>query len=67
MNNAHDFEKCYGVFCMAMSMKNRNERELDCLWKDAIEKYQSFVKSDFNDPDKSELDCIHDYIMDSEL
>jgi hypothetical protein len=53
----------YGVFCMAMSLPDRNERELDILWSDAIKMYEAFVVSDFNDYSKSELDCIHDYLM----
>lgn len=52
----------YGIFCMAMSMKDRNERELDVLWSNAIKNYESFLVSDFNDMHKSELDCIHDYL-----
>ena len=62
-----NYEKSYGVFCMAMSMKDRDERELDYLWADAIKMYESFLVSDFNDMNKSELDCIHDYLMDSEI
>jgi hypothetical protein len=61
------YEKSYGVFCMAMSMKDRDERELDYLWGDAIKMYDSFLVSDFNDLNKSELDCIQDYIMDAEI
>jgi hypothetical protein len=57
----------YGVFCMAMSMPDRNERELDILWADAIKMYEAFLKSEWNDADKSELDCIHDFIMDAEI
>ncbi len=52
---------------MAMSMPNRNERELDYLWQDAIDTYEAFLKSDYNDVNKSELDCIHDYLMDAEI
>jgi hypothetical protein len=57
----------YGVFCMAMSLPDRNERELDYLWADAIKMYESFLVSDYNDLNKSELDCIHDYLMDAEI
>jgi hypothetical protein len=57
----------YGVFCMAMSMKDRNERELDNLWADAIKLYEVFLVSEYNDLNKSELDCIHDYLMDAEI
>jgi hypothetical protein len=60
-------QESYGVFCMAMSMPNRNERELDYLWQDAIDTYEAFLKSDYNDVNKSELDCIHDYLMDAEI
>ena len=52
----------YGVFCMAMSMAERNERELDLLWADAISKYEAFCLSEYNDQNKSELDCIHEFL-----
>ena len=55
-------QESYGVFCMAMSMPNRNERELDVLWADAIRMYQSFLVSEYNDPNESELECIHKYV-----
>jgi hypothetical protein len=47
---------------MAMSMPNRNESELDVLWADAIRMYDSFLVSEYNNPNESELECIHKYV-----
>lgn len=51
----------YGVFCMAMAMGGDKD-ELDAWWDDAIEHYERFLDSDFFDLDKSELDCINEYV-----
>lgn len=56
----------YGVFCMAMSLPDRNEWELDLLWERACGLYQQFLGSPFNDPQKSELDCIQDFVKEWE-
>jgi hypothetical protein len=45
-----------------MSMPDRNERELDILWETACAVYQDFLDSKYNNPNKSELDCIHEFI-----
>ena len=52
----------YGVFCMAMSFKIFNPRELDDLYLEAINCYNSFIESEFNDPNKSELECINEFV-----
>ena len=56
MNNS------YGVFCMAMVMEKHNTMELDVWWDKAIELYDEFVNSEFNDFNQSELDCINRFI-----
>jgi hypothetical protein len=56
MNNS------YGVFCMAILMKKQNTMELDVWWDKAIELYNEFEKSKFNDSNQSELDCINQFI-----
>ena len=56
----------YGVFCMAMSMKDEDQttRQMDVWWDKAIELYDEFVNSSFNDPYQSELDCIQRFMAD---
>ena len=58
MNNS------YGVFCMAMSMKDEDQttRQMDVWWDKAIELYDEFEHSSFNDPYQSELDCIQRFM-----
>ena len=56
MNNS------YGVFCMAMVMEKHNTMKLDVWWDKAIELYDEFVNSEFNDFNQSELDCINRFI-----
>lgn len=51
---------------MAMSLPDRNEWELDLLWERACVLYQKFLDSPFNDPRKSELDCIQDFVKEWE-
>lgn len=51
----------YGVFCMAVALGG-DKYELDAWWKVAIWHYENFLDSKFNDVDKSELDCINDYV-----
>lgn len=54
----------YGVFCMAMSMKDEDQttRQMDVWWNKAIELYDEFLNSGFNDYDQSELDCIQRFM-----
>jgi hypothetical protein len=54
-------ENSYGIFCMAMSI-NDNDMELDIWWDKATRLYNEFVNSKFNKYDKSELDCINDFV-----
>jgi hypothetical protein len=56
MNNS------YGVFYMAILMKKQNTMELDVWWDKAIELYNEFEKSKFNNSNQSELDCINQFI-----
>jgi hypothetical protein len=51
----------YGVFCMAMAMGGDKD-ELDSWWDDAIGHYEIFWESDYCDPNKSELECINEYV-----
>lgn len=61
MSNINNWNS-YGVFCMAMSLKNINTRELDILFTTAIHKYDSFIESEFNDINKPEIECINDFV-----
>jgi hypothetical protein len=60
MNNS--YSDSYGVFCMAMVMEKHNTMELDVWWDKAIELYDEFVNSEFNDFNQSELDCINRFM-----
>lgn len=51
----------YGVFCMAIAMGG-DPNEMDAWWDDAIDHYVMFLDSEFSDLDKSELDCINEYV-----
>jgi len=55
-------ENSYGIFCMAMSMNIETSMELDIWWDKATKLYSEFVSSKFNNYDKSELDCINDFV-----
>jgi hypothetical protein len=56
MNNS------YGIFCIAMTMKDQNTKQMDVWWDKAIELYDEFVNSEFNDYNQSELDCINQFM-----
>jgi hypothetical protein len=51
----------YGVFCMAIAIGG-DPNELDAWWDDAIEHYDRFTDSEFNDIKQSELECINNYV-----
>jgi hypothetical protein len=56
MNNS------YSIFCMAMVMEKQNTMELDVWWDKAIELYDEFANSKFNDFNQSELDCMNQFM-----
>lgn len=51
----------YGVFCIAIQLE-QNHRELDVLWNKALKLYGKFKNSEFNNPEKSELECINEFL-----
>lgn len=55
-------DKSYSIFCIASQLLNGREDELDLVWEEAIELYCEFIDSEFNDKNKSELDCINDFL-----
>jgi hypothetical protein len=54
--------KSYPIFCIAAHLLSGREDELDLVWEDAIKLYAEFTASEFNDYNKSELDCINDFL-----
>jgi hypothetical protein len=54
--------KSYSIFCIASQLLNGREDELDLVWQDANELYDEFLNSEFNNVNKSELDCINDFL-----
>lgn len=55
-------DKSYSIFCIASQLLNGREDELDLVWEEAIELYCEFIDSVFNAQNKSELDCINDFL-----
>jgi|APGre2960657404_1045060.scaffolds.fasta_scaffold858657_1 hypothetical protein len=51
----------YGVFCMAIAMGGESW-ELDKWWESAVEHYDNFLESEYNDENQSELDGIINYV-----
>jgi arginine/lysine/ornithine decarboxylase len=51
----------YGVFCIAIQLE-QNHRELDVLWDKALKLYDEFKNSEFNNPEKPELECINEFL-----
>ena len=56
------FVQSYPIFCIAVQLLEGRERELDVVWEDASKLYSRFLGSEFNDPNKSELDCINNFM-----
>jgi len=56
------FVQSYPIFCIAVHLLEGREDELDIVWGDAAEVYSRFLDSEFNDPNKSELDCINNFM-----
>jgi hypothetical protein len=54
--------KSYGVFAIAIQLKNQNYSEIDVMWQEAIDLYEHFYKSDWNEADQSELECINKFM-----
>lgn len=56
----------YGVFCIATQLQ-QNNRELDIIWYEATILYNEFLVSTFNNIEKSELDCINEFLLEKKL
>lgn len=55
--------KSYGVFAIALQLKNQSYHGIDQWWQDAIDLYEEFLNSEYNDLNKSELECINKFII----
>ena len=60
-NNNH--WNSYGVFAIAVQLADQNYSELDRMWQQAIDLYEEFLTSEWNDINQSELDCINKFII----
>lgn len=52
----------YGVFAIAIQLEGKDYKVIDLLWEEAIDLYKEFLISEFNDINKSELDCINKFM-----
>ena len=61
-NSSYDYY--YGVYClidMAKDIIDKSEG-YDITWDKGIELYDLFLLSIYDNPNKSELDCINDFL-----
>tara|TARA_R100000655_G_scaffold97158_1_gene139959 strand:- start:1030 stop:1239 length:210 start_codon:yes stop_codon:yes gene_type:complete len=59
----------YGVYCiidMAVGIIDKKEG-YDIAWNKGIQLYDKFLNSKFNNPNKSELDCINNFLNNLKL
>lgn len=55
----------YSIFCIAATLLSNDPSlnlELDRCWEEATELYKRFLDSEFNDLNRSELDCINEFM-----
>jgi hypothetical protein len=52
----------YGVFAIALQLKNQNFSAIDVMWQEAIDLYKQFYKSEWDDQNQSELECINKFM-----
>ena len=55
-------DKSYSIFCIASQLLESKERDLDEVWETSTKLYDEFLESEFNDYNKSELDCINNFL-----
>lgn len=55
-------DESYPIFCIAAQLLKGRENELDLVWLDAVELYSEFILSEFNNSNKSEIDCINEFL-----
>lgn len=59
MKKPMSYATAYGIFCIAMEL---NIEELDIRWERANQLYRDFLASDYNDYNKSEIECIYEFL-----
>jgi len=52
----------YPIFCIAAQLLKDRDNEIDLVWSDAVELYAEFILSEFNDSNKSEIECINNFL-----
>jgi len=55
-------DNSYSIFCIASQLLEGKERDLDEVWETSTKLYDEFLNSKFNDYNKSELDCINEFL-----
>ncbi len=55
-------DKYYSIFCIASQLLEGRDSELDLVWEDATKLYEDFLVSGFNNTNKSELECINEFL-----
>ena len=64
MKKINDHWDSYGVFAIAIQLQTHDYGYIDGIWQDAIDLYQRFYYSNYNIMNKSELECINEYMAD---
>jgi hypothetical protein len=62
LNFMENHWKSYGVFAIALQLKNQNFSAIDVMWQEAIDLYKQFYKSEWDDQNQSELECINKFM-----
>jgi hypothetical protein len=65
MNTNPNFLNAYPVFIMHEQLNLHGffeDQSLDLIWESCCGHYNDFLNSKFNDSNKSEYDCIADYV-----
>ena len=55
--------KSYGVYAIALQLKNQDLGAIDVMWQEAIDLYEQFYKSEWNDFKESEIECINKFMQ----
>jgi hypothetical protein len=59
--NTNKHWESYGVYAIALQLKNP-EWAIDVQWQEAIDLYEKFNSSEWNDVNQSELECINKFM-----
>jgi hypothetical protein len=61
MKQVNNHWDSYGVYAIALQLKDP-EWAIDVQWQDAIDLYEQFYSSEWNDVNQSELECINEFM-----